>query len=141
MRRKTIFLSVTLPICGVLLSFAVTSAAAVTAQSQAAAQAEGFANSAVYNAGMGMGPQQQNQPISGSDRDANGKLLLGNGVLSGSGSAGQQSGVSQSGIGGANTTAIGNTLNLSVTESRNSSQQSNAGNQNANASLNGNLKF
>src|ERR1700722_15186479 len=100
MRRTIVSFAVTALLSGGLSSLTGTGASAITVgtPTQAAAQAEGFANSAAFNggmsnAGMGMGPAQQNQAISGSDRDANGNLLLANGILSGAGAAGQQSSI------------------------------------------------
>jgi holdfast attachment protein HfaA len=148
MRRTIVSYSITALTCGVL-SLGHASAAGTSAQAQATAQSEGYSNSAAFNGGMGMGPLQQNQAIVGSDRDANGNLLIVNGILSGTGSVSQQTGATQtttsSGVGTANATAIGNNLNVNVTGTWNTvivnSQQTNTGNQNANASLNGNLKF
>ena len=149
MFRNALSLNVAALVCAALSPFAALSATAagVNATAQAAASAEGFSNSAAFNGGFGMGPAQQNQAISGSNRDANGNLVIVNGILSGSGSVSQQSGGSQSGtgVGGTSATAIGNNLNVTVTGTWNTvivdSQQNNTGNQSANATLNGNLKF
>jgi holdfast attachment protein HfaA len=152
MRMHTLHLSAVL-FCAPFMLFAGAdgaSAAGLTVQSQAAAQAEGYSNSAAFNGGFGMAPGQENAPISGSDRDANGNLVITNGVMSGAGSISQQTGLRQSGSGGASgssasATAIGNSLNVTVSGSWNTvivdSNQTNTGNQSANASLNGNLKF
>jgi holdfast attachment protein HfaA len=123
----------------------------VTITSQAAAQSEGYANSAVFNSGFGMSPGQENAPITGSNRDANGNLVIVNGVMNGAGSVSQQDGVQQSstgggsGAGGATATAVGNSLNVTVTGTWNTvivdSKQTNNGNQKADASLNGSLNF
>ena len=117
-------------------------------QQQQAQQAEGFANSAIYNSGYGGSPGQENRPISGSMRDANGNLLIVNGIMTGASSFSQQEGLRQTGVGGpggASATAIGNNLNVTVNGAWNNvivnSQQTNNGDQKASASLNGQLKF
>jgi holdfast attachment protein HfaA len=151
MRMPSTFLSAVLLCAPLAFAAGADSAAAagLTVQSMAAAQAEGYSNSAAFNSGFGMAPGQENAPISGSERDANGNLVITNGVMSGAGSFSQQSGLTQTGAaagaGTASATAIGNSLNVTVSGAWNTvivnSQQTNTGNQSANASLNGNLKF
>ncbi len=124
-------------------------AAPVSMTAQAAQQAEGFANSAIYNSGFGSsGPAAENHLTASSNRDANGNLLIVNGVMSGAGSVSQQDGMRQTGTpggAGASATAIGNSLNVQVTGTWNTvivdSTQTNNGNQSASAALNGKLKF
>jgi len=126
-------------------------AAGLTVQSQAAQQQEGFANSTLYNSGFGMTSGETNAPVSGSNRDANGNLVILNGVMSGGGVLSQQDTARQTnsgggtGVGGATATAIGNNLNVTVTGVWNTviidSKQTNNGNQDAAASLNGQIKF
>ncbi len=98
--------------------------------------------------GYGMQPGEENAPISGSTRDANGNKVFVNGVAEGSAYAVtdnvHQSGVGFPGAGGsANATAIGNALNVTVNGSWNTvivdSTQVNNGNQSA--SLNGDIHF
>ena len=132
-----------------LLSAADASGAAVSMTAQAAQQAEGFANSAIYNGAIGMSLGQENRAISGSNRDANGNLLIVNGIMSGTGNVNQQDGLHQAGSGNgpnsASATAVGNSLNVTVTGAWNTvivdSTQINNGDQNASASLNGSLNF
>jgi holdfast attachment protein HfaA len=132
----------------ILLTAPSAMAAAVTMQAQAAQQAEGFANSAAYNGGFGRVSGQENHLTTSSNRDPNGNMLIVNGIMTGAGSVNQQDGLNQSGasgIGGASATAVGNSLNVTVTGAWNTvivdSTQINNGDQNASASLNGNLKF
>jgi holdfast attachment protein HfaA len=132
-----------------VIAIAPALAAPVTIQQQQAQAAEGMANSAQYNSGFGMAPGQENRPISGSNRDANGNLVIVNGIMSGAGTVSQQDAARQSGVaggtGGASATAIGNNLNVTVTGAWNTvivdSKQTNNGDQNASASLNGKLNF
>ena len=111
-----------------------------------AAEAGDWTNSAMYN---GYGASTQNTPSDYSMRDANGNLTMVNGQVTSSSysaaGAGSQSASSGVGMGGAGTaygqaTAIGNSLNVVVVGSHNTtiidSQQVNTGNQTANATLN-----
>jgi holdfast attachment protein HfaA len=112
------------------------------------AQAADFTNSASYN---GYGASTQNTPSNYSMRDANGNLMLVNGQIEpssysstspGSQFASTSGGVGTSGAGSAygQATAIGNSLNVVVVGSHNTtiidSQQTNTGNQTATADLN-----
>jgi holdfast attachment protein HfaA len=110
-----------------------------------AAQAADFTNSAAYN---GYGASTQNTPSSYSMRDANGNLTMVNGQItpstysSNSGSQYASSGVGTGGAGSAygQATAIGNSLNVVVVGSHNTtiidSAQTNTGSQTATADLN-----
>jgi holdfast attachment protein HfaA len=111
-----------------------------------AAQAADFTNSASYN---GYGASTQNTPSNYSMRDANGNLTMVNGQIepstysnsSGSQFASTSGGVGTSGAGSAygQATAIGNSLNVVVVGSHNTtiidSTQTNTGNQTATADL------
>jgi len=107
------------------------------------------ANSASYNAGYGRVADEENQPVDVSMRDANGNLVVVDGVIQ----AGQdQSVFSNWGVGGAfdtasgvstssGATAVGNQL-VVVTEGNNNtvivnSTQTNSGNVSATSTLNG----
>jgi holdfast attachment protein HfaA len=107
------------------------------------------ANSASYNAGYGRVADQENQPVDTSIRDANGNLVVVDGLIQ----AGQdQSIFSNFGAGGAFDTvsgvstssaasAVGNNLEV-VTQGNNNtvivnSTQTNTGNVSASTSLNG----
>jgi len=106
-----------------------------------------YDQAASYNAGYGMQPGEENAPISGSTRDANGNKVFVNGVAEGSAYAVtdnvHQSGVGFPGGSNASATAIGNALNVTVNGSWNTvivdSKQVNNGNQSA--SLNGDIHF
>jgi holdfast attachment protein HfaA len=113
-----------------------------------AAQAADFSNSASYN---GFGASTQNTPSNYSMRDANGNLTMVNGQIEpssfsstspGSQFASTGGGVGMSGAGSAygQATAIGNSLNVTVVGSHNTtiidSQQTNNGSQTATADLN-----
>lgn len=111
----------------------------VMASNAGASSLGSFDNSASFNAQMG------NTAVDASLRDANGNLVVVNGVM-GQSNVNQVSGASQSGAGtGAAATAIGNSLNVQVQGSWNTvivnSTQKNSGDQNATASLNGQLKL
>jgi holdfast attachment protein HfaA len=110
------------------------------------------ANSANYNAGYGRVADEENQPVDVSMRDANGNLVVVDGVIQ----AGQdQSVFSNWGVGGAfdtasgvstssGATAVGNQL-VVVTEGNNNtvvinSTQTNSGNVSATSSLNGGVQ-
>src|ERR1700712_4073730 len=109
-----------------------------------AAQAQTWNNSASYN---GYGATTQNQASAYSMRDANGNLTMVNGQVTSaqySANSGAQSAYAGGvGMGGANAygqaTAIGNSLNVTVIGSHNTtiidSSQINSGNQTATASL------
>jgi holdfast attachment protein HfaA len=107
------------------------------------------ANSATYNAGYGRTTDQENQPVDASMRDANGNLVVVDGVIQ----AGQDQSVfsnagasgafdTVAGVGGAGAaTAFGNNL-VVVTEGDNNtvivnSVQNNSGNVTASTSLTG----
>jgi holdfast attachment protein HfaA len=114
----------------------------------AQAQTSTWTNSAMYN---GYGANNMNSASSYSMRDANGNLTLVNGQVEpsnysstspGSQFASTSGGVGTSGAGSAygQATAIGNSLNVVVVGSHNTtiidSQQTNTGNQTATADLN-----
>ena len=111
-----------------------------------AAQAGDWTNSGMYN---GYGANNMNSTSSYSMRDANGNLTMVNGQLTpsiysnASGSQFASSGVGTAGAAGeayGQATAIGNSLNVTVVGSHNTtiidSQQTNTGNQTATASVN-----
>jgi holdfast attachment protein HfaA len=107
------------------------------------AQAQTWTGSAMYN---GYGVSTSNQPSSYSMRDANGNLTMVNGQIESaqysSSTGSQYAGVGMSGAGMASgqATAIGNSLNVTVVGSHNTtiidSSQINTGNQTATATLN-----
>ena len=111
----------------------------------AKAQAGDWTNAAMYN---GYGATSQNAPSSYSMRDANGNLTMVNGQVTsaqysqGSGAQFAGGGVGMGGAGSAygQATAIGNSLNVTVIGSHNTtiidSSQINNGNQTATADLN-----
>jgi holdfast attachment protein HfaA len=113
--------------------------------SMASAQAGDWTSSAMYN---GYGATSQNAPSSYSMRDANGNLTMVNGQITsaqysqGSGAQYAGGGVGMGGAGSAygQATAIGNSLNVTVIGSHNTtiidSSQINNGNQTATADLN-----
>jgi holdfast attachment protein HfaA len=132
-----------------ILSKATLIAALVAAVLAPAAQAGDWTNSANYN---GFGAATQNTPSNFSLRDANGNLTVVNGQFVGSSystSTGAQSasaygsgvGVQGSGPMTGQATAIGNSLNVVVVGSHNTtvvdSNQINNGNQTATTQLNG----
>lgn len=108
-----------------------------------AAQAGDWTNSGMYN---GYGATTSNQPSSYSMRDANGNLTMVNGQIESaqysSSTGSQYAGVGMGGAGMASgqATAIGNSLNVTVVGSHNTtiidSSQINTGNQTATATLN-----
>jgi holdfast attachment protein HfaA len=110
-----------------------------------AAQAGDWTNSAMYN---GYGAANQNAPSSYSMRDGNGNLTMVNGQVTSStyaSASGAQYGGGGVGTTGAlqtygQATAIGNSLNVTVIGSHNTtiidSSQTNNGNQTATANLN-----
>jgi holdfast attachment protein HfaA len=111
-----------------------------------AAQAGDWTNSAMYN---GYGAATQNAPSSYSMRDANGNLTMVNGQVTSSSYAYASGAQYGGGVGTAGApqtygqaTAIGNSLNVTVLGSHNTtiidSSQVNNGNQTATASLNRN---
>ena len=122
-----------------------TLALAALALTATAAQAGDWTNSAMYN---GYGAATQNAPSSYSMRDGNGNLTMVNGQVTSSTYAyasGAQYGGGGVGTGGApqtygQATAIGNSLNVTVIGSHNTtiidSTQINNGNQTATANLN-----
>jgi holdfast attachment protein HfaA len=123
--------------------FTLTFAAFVLAAT--AAQAGDWTNSGMYN---GYGAANQNAPSSYSMRDANGNLTMVNGQVTSStysSSSGAQYSGGGVGMGGAGptygqATAIGNSLNVTVLGSHNTtiidSSQINNGNQTATANVN-----
>ena len=91
---------------------------------------------------------QENQPMTGSTRDANGNRVIVNGVYAGSSYTDQDGltygvGRNSSGAGSATGTAIGNNLNVVVSGNYNTvivtADQNNSGDQTV--VLNGGLKF
>jgi holdfast attachment protein HfaA len=124
---------------------ALTLASAVAAP---AAMAQSWSNSGAYN---GYGAATQNTPANYSLRDTNGNLTLVNGQFqpsiyssqTGSQYASSSAGVGMSGAGTAygQATAIGNSLNVVVVGTHNTTvidtTQINNGNQTATAALNG----
>ena len=126
----------------------ILAAALFTACLSTAAQAGDWTNSGMYN---GYGASTENTPSSYSMRDANGNLTLVNGQVTpstysstspGSQFASTGGGVGTSGAGTAygQATAIGNSLNVVVVGSHNTTiidaQQTNTGNQTATTDLN-----
>lgn len=127
---------------------AVSALAVLTLAGTAGAQTMG-ANSASYNAGYGRASDEENQPVDVSMRDANGNLVVVDGVIQ----AGQdQSVFSNYGAGGAfdtasgvstssGATAVGNSLTVVTQGSNNTvivnSTQTNTGNVSASSSLSG----
>ncbi len=120
-------------------------ASALTGALATAVQAGDYSNSASYN---GFGAATQNTASDYQLRDANGNLTVVNGQFVGSqyssnsGAQSASSGVGTSGAGSAygQATAIGNSLNVVVVGSHNTtvidSSQINNGNQTATAALN-----
>jgi holdfast attachment protein HfaA len=123
----------------------------------AAMTAQGFSNSAAFNGGFG-GQGAENMPALGRIRDPKNNLLVVNGIIGGHAAAGagasavaaagagasfsQQEGVGQTSAGA---TAIGNNLSINVIGAWNTvivdSTQINNGDQNAEVTLNGDLKL
>ena len=110
------------------------------------------ANSASYNAGWGRTSDQENQAVNPSMRDANGNLLVVNGVItngsnqglfSGGGVSTSASGAATSGSGAfaSGATAIGNSLSVVTQGDYNTvivdSRQTNNGNVTATSSTSG----
>jgi holdfast attachment protein HfaA len=108
-------------------------------------------NSASFNAGYGRYSGQENQPVNVDTTDANGNLIVVNGMFQAgassifAGSSARLSGAADSfsgagGVGGS-ASAIGNSLNVVVEGSDNTvivqSQQTNTGNVSATTSTNG----
>lgn len=134
-----------------LLSILTLAAVSVTVISPASAQT--YRRSTGDGADVmarpyGTTPGQENQPMAGSTRDANGNRVIVNGVYAGSTFSNQEGltyGVGRSGSGAGTTTgtAIGNSLNVIVSGSYNtvivSAEQNNSGDQTV--VLNGGLKF
>ncbi len=128
------------------------SIAVVTDASAAGFSQNGDAGSSSFNAAWGMtSSSSMNAGTDPSIRDANGNLTIVNGLV-GPANVSQQSGVGTSsagtgtsGSGTSTATAIGNNLSVQVQGNWNTvivnSAQTNSGNQNANASLNGQLKL
>lgn len=126
----------------ILGAFAVTPAVA----------AGSYSNSATYNGGYNMTSGHENTLGRAGNRDANGNLLIVNGLISQAGQVAQQEAMqtSSTGVGGAGggqatATAIGNNLNVQVSGQWNTvivnSKQTNTGSQSASAGLNGQLTF
>lgn len=134
-----------------LLSLLTLTAVAVTVISPASAQT--YRRSTGDGADVmarpyGTTPGQENQPMAGSTRDANGNRVIVNGVYAGSSYSSQDGltyGVGRygSGAGTATGTAIGNSLNVVVSGRNNTvivtADQNNSGDQTV--ILNGGLKF
>jgi holdfast attachment protein HfaA len=117
-----------------------------------AAQAQTmFANSASFNAGYGRTAGQENQPVNVDMTDANGNMVVVNGLFQANassmfaGASARLSGAADSFSGagsiGGSASAIGNNLNVVVQGSDNTvivqSQQTNTGTVSATASTNG----
>ncbi len=133
------------------LGIALLASAALAAATPLLAQTMS-ANSASYNSGWGRSPDQENQAINPSMRDANGNLLVVNGVItngsnqglfSGGGVATAASGAAASGSGAfaSGATAIGNSLSV-VTQGNDNivivdSRQTNTGTVTANSTTSG----
>jgi holdfast attachment protein HfaA len=130
-------------------ALAFAAAAACLAFAGAASAQSMTANSASYNAGYGRSTDQENQPVDVSTRDANGNLVITDGIIqpgddqsvfAGAGSTGVLDTVAGAG-GGSAATAIGNSLNVVVQGSNNTvvvnSVQTNKGNVTATTSLSG----
>lgn len=108
------------------------------------AYAVDFSSDDTYSHPFGMAPGQENQPVNASLRDANGNLTVVNGQFTSSAMS-QQSGLSTMssgvGFGGAQATAVGNSLNVITVGSGNTvivnSHQENNGNQTATVTTNG----
>ncbi|HEY2836337.1 MAG TPA: holdfast anchoring protein HfaA [Rhizomicrobium sp.] len=131
---------------GNLLAAKMLLAAAFVAGAAGAAQAGDWSNSANYN---GFGTATQNTPSNFSLRDSNSNLTLVNGQFVGSsfssatgvGATNAMGGVGAPGSINGQATAIGNSLNVVVVGSHNTtvvdSNQINNGNQTATAQLSG----
>jgi holdfast attachment protein HfaA len=130
-------------------ALACAAAAACLAFAGVAGAQSMTANSASYNAGYGRSTDQENQPVDVTMRDANGNLVITDGVIqpgedqsvfAGGGAAGALDTASGAG-GGSAATAIGNSLNVVVQGSNNTvivnSVQTNKGNVTATTSLSG----
>lgn len=126
------------------LRIALLAAAGVAMAGSASAQTMN-ANSASYNAGWGRTSDQENQPASATMRDANGNLLVVNGVIMNSANQSLFSGggVSTSGSGAfaSGATAIGNSLSVVTQGNYNTvivdSQQTNTGTVTATSTTSG----
>jgi len=122
----------------------LVAAGLVAAASTASAQTM-TASSAAYNAGFGRVAGQENQPVNVQLTDANGNMLVENGVIRNTvtGSVFANAGVETnfSGAGGGSGTAIGNNLNVVVQGNYNTvivnSTQINNGTVTATTTLNG----
>jgi holdfast attachment protein HfaA len=133
------------PSLRITLRIAILPLAIAVLQGVASAQTMST-NSAAYNAGWGRTTDQENQAVNPSLRDANGNLIVTNGVIqSGAGaSASAFSGgaaSSSSGAGAAGATAIGNNLSVVVQGDNNTvvvdSKQTNTGTVTATANASG----
>ena len=121
-----------------------------------AAQAGDYSNASTYNAPFGLQPGQENAPPNTALRDANGNLVVTNGVFTssnfgvatGASASGSGVGMSSAGVGtsGASSTsgaatAIGNQLNVVTLGNDNTvvvnATQTNTGNQTATNTVNG----
>jgi holdfast attachment protein HfaA len=124
----------------VLLVAAGLAACASSASAQTMA-----ASAAAYNAGYGRTAGQENQPVNVQLTDANGNMLVENGVIrnTAAGSVFASAGVEAnfSGAGGGSGTAIGNNLNVVVQGNYNTvivnSTQINTGTVTATTTING----
>src|SRR5688500_4874444 len=134
-------------------------AADLAARQNATMAAQGMNNSAAYTGGVGMGSAGENLAASGRVRDPANNLTIVNGVMGGGGAfagAGATATASASSssssfsrqeglVTSAGATAIGNNLNINVIGNWNTvivdSTQINNGDQNATATLNGQLKL
>lgn len=120
--------------------------AAMAAIAPAPGMAQSFDQQQTYSEPYGMAPGQQNQPMEGSTRDANGNRVIVNGQFAGANYSQTQGGYKAGvGFGGPSATAIGNSLNVVTNGSWNTvivtAEQENNGDQNAEVVLNGKVQF
>jgi len=94
------------------IAFKVGAFAALAFTGGAASAQTMSANSASYNAGYGRVAGQENRPIEFSSRDANGNLVIVNGIIGGASAfaGGAASASAGAGVGTGGATAIGNNL-------------------------------
>ena len=120
-----------------------------SSMSSSSGSSAGFAQDGTYSSGFGMSQGEENVAVSGSMRDANGNLVVQNGMINGGAwgatTLNNQSGTGVGRMNGQGATAIGNQLNVTVVGSWNTvvvdSTQINNGDQTATTSLNGKLNF
>lgn len=144
----------TVPFAATLLASGVAYAGATGANnpssmSTSSGSSSDFAQDSSYSAAFGMAAGQENVAVSGSMRDANGNLVMQNGMINGGAwgatTLNNQQGTGVGRMNGMGATAIGNQLNVTVVGSWNTvvvdSTQINNGDQTASTSLNGKLNF